>query len=116
VEAQLESEITSFLAMLPIAAFVKDRKGRLLYLNAAAEKLWKVKAKEVLGKTLWQVLDLSERQAKANDLKVLQQKAAQLSVHRAPPARSPLRSILEFPIVDVAGRRLLGGVMVQWDG
>lgn len=101
--------------MLPIAAYVKDRKGRLLYLNAAAEKLWNVKAGDVLGKTLCEVLGLSERQVKANDLKIFLQNAAHLSVHRAAPARSPLRSILEFPVVDVAGRRLIGAITVQWN-
>jgi PAS domain-containing protein len=113
---RMESDITSFLAILPSAAYVKDRKGRLLYVNAAAEKLWKAKAGDVLGKTLREVLGLSERQVIANDLKVFQQNAAHLSVHPAVPGSFPLRSMLEFPIVDAAGRRVIGGITVQWNG
>jgi PAS domain-containing protein len=116
VEPRVESDITSFLAMLPVAGYVKDRKGRLLYVNAAAEKLWKVKAGDVLGKTLCEVLGLSERQVRANDLKVFQQNAAYLSVHPAVPGSSPLRSMMEFPIVSAEGRRVIGGLTVQWNG
>lgn len=113
---RFESEITSFLAVLPLAAFVKDEKGRLLYLNPAAEKQWNVKCAEARGKTLSEVLGLAEREVKAHDLKVFQLKAAHVSVYKAALPRSPLRSFMEFPVVDVAGHRLLGGVMVQWDG
>lgn len=105
--------ITAFLAMLPLPAFVKDKNGRLVYVNARAEALWKVKAEEILGKPLWQVLDLSKRQVRANDLQVLHQNTAQVFAYLSSVAGSPLRTILEFPMIDSEGRRVLGAIMVQ---
>lgn len=111
--ARFEIEITSFFATLPLPAFVKDKQGRILYVNARAEKLWNVKAKEILGKPLWQVLGLSERQVRANDLQVLHHNTAQVFAHLDSRAGSPLRTILEFPMMDSEGRRVLGAIMVQ---
>lgn len=106
-------EVTSFLATLPLPAFVKTDKGALLYLNPKAEKLWRVKSKEVSGKALSEVLGWSERELRANDLKVLKHSAALLFVHVGSTARSSLQSMLEFPMVDTDGRRLLGGIVMQ---
>lgn len=105
-------EITAFLAMLPLPALVKDKKGRILYLNAKAEKLWKIRTKDVLGKTLPEVLGLSERDVRANDFKVLHLNAAQVFLHLGSAPRSPL-CMLEFPMVTAEGKRVLGAIVMQ---
>jgi PAS domain-containing protein len=103
----------SFLAMLPVPAYVKDKKGRLLYLNPMGERLWKVKASEVLGKTVPQVLGKPqlEAQTQSSDKKVLKRDNAHVYFHLV--ADTQHYSVLQFTFLDADDDRLIAGLVVE---
>lgn len=53
----------SFLGMIPVPAAIKDRKGRIVYLNRKAEDLWGVKLMAAQGKQMGEVMKLSPAEA-----------------------------------------------------
>lgn len=106
--------MTSFLAMLSLPAFVKDKKGRFLFLNAAAERLWKIRARDAIGKTKAQIFGdpLMQRDVTDGDRKVLRQAAAGVFIHNA---KGRIRHIvLKFPFADSSGDRVIGGILVAF--
>jgi PAS domain-containing protein len=109
--------ITSFLAMLPVAAFVKDTRGRLLYINPAAAKLWKTTYMSALGKTLpeliggqtaefAQKMELEDRQALGHNSGC---------VYVYMDQRLHFFKLI-FPVRDANHRRLLCGMVVATNG
>jgi len=108
--------ITSFLGMLPVAAFVKDTRGRLLYINPAGAKLWKTTYQSALGKTLPEVIgDASAEfaeQVRRDDLHVLGHKCGYVSFVN----RRTRWFKLVFPLCDAEHRRVLCGIVVAPNG
>lgn len=104
--------VTEFLAMLPVPAFVKDKRGRLIFLNAAAERLWKTKAHTAIGKTFSQLAywKCSDAVVRAGDRLVLLEQATHVvgSVNSMPHC-----FMLLFPVLDADGDALIGGIAVQ---
>lgn len=107
--------VSSFLALLPVPAFVKDKSGRLLYLNARAEALWKLKSHEAAGKTIPEIFGKEELGAivRECDRRVLRDRAAHVSGNIS---SSPHFFTLLFPMIDGEGNRLLGGIVVKTHG
>lgn len=101
--------MTSFLAMLQMPAFVKDKAGRLLYLNSRAETFWKLKASDAIGKAIANNRQL-EKEFRDSDRKVIERGAAHVFHH---PERDPHSfTAIQFPFVDADGHRLIAGLVI----
>ena len=109
--------ITSFLGILPVPAFVKDTRGRLLYINPAAAKLWKTTYMSALGKTLPELIgDSSQKfaaQVQLEDRHVLGHKCGYVGSFID---RRPRLFKLVLPICDEDHKRLLCGIVVAANG
>lgn len=57
--------MVSFLGMIPVPAAIKDRKGRIVYLNRKAEDLWGTKLLSAQGKQMSEIMKLSQAEAHA---------------------------------------------------
>jgi transcriptional regulator of aromatic amino acid metabolism len=105
--------LTAFLTMLPVAAFVEDKKGRVLFANAPAQTVWKTH--NVIGKTITALfenrkLDPVMRRAEKH---VLREMAAYVTSNIG---ENPHFFILLFPVADADGEVLLGGLVVKTHG
>lgn len=111
--------ITSFLGMLPVAAFVKDLRGRLLYLNPAGAKLWKTTYQSALGKTLPELLGDSSpefaEQVSLEDRHAIGHKAGYVGSFSFSHGRRMLFKLV-FPVMDAEHRRVLCGIVVTANG
>lgn len=104
--------VTAFLQLLPVPAFVKDKRGRLLFLNSAARKLWKLRGDQGIGWTVAQLfknpeLDLIER---ASDRQTLRVGAAWVTAYLK---SDPHFYTLAFPALDSDDDTLLGYILVR---
>jgi PAS domain-containing protein len=54
--------MVSFMRISPMAALVIDEIDRIIFLNAAAERLWRVRVWDVRGKVFGDVMNLGERE------------------------------------------------------
>lgn len=102
----------SFLAMAPLPAFLKDRGGRVIYMNTRAELLWHVAIDDVRGRTMTEVMHLNEterRVAERQDNKVLAGIEACIYMETVSHSESRVRrfSVLKFPLKDDNGEVLL---------
>lgn len=111
--------ITSFLAMLPVAAFVKDLRGRLLYLNPVGTKLWKTTYQSALGKTLPELIGDSSpefaAQVSLEDRHVMGHKSGYVGSFSFSHGRQLLFKMI-FPVMDADHRRVLCGIVVMANG
>lgn len=104
----------SFLGMLPVPAFVKDKAGRLLYLNPRAELWASIRSQDAIGKTIAEIFSTTDPEiVKAHDRNVLKYSVARVHVHLE--AGSPLLTAFEFPFEDSEGDRLIGGILFSSD-
>lgn len=119
IEAELRASLERFHRFVdfgPFAAFMKDHNGKYVYVNKFVERIFRREQVEFLGKTDQDVFP-GERASEyvANDLRALQENA---TVHFEETTQSPDGiiqhwSTLKFPLRDVPGRLLLGGVCID---
>jgi diguanylate cyclase (GGDEF)-like protein/PAS domain S-box-containing protein len=114
--AQSEKRFAAFMYNSPALAYVKDSDGRMLYINAALEKIWNVQQSEWEGKTdaeLWP----SEvaRQLRANDQEVLNTGRTLELIERVPSPSNGIREFLsvKFPFSSAAGEWMVGGMSID---
>ena len=100
--------MTSFLAMLQMPAFVKDKTVRLLYINRSAARLWKVDGEESIGKGMPVGRQL-EKHFRESDRKVIQRTAADVFFF---PFQRPHLTVLQFAHVDPDGHRVIVGLVL----
>ena len=110
--------ITSFLGMLPVAAFVKDKRGRMLYINPAAAKLWKTTYQNALGKTLPELIgDATPEfvaQVALEDRHALGHKSGYVGSFFISDRLHLFKLI--FPVMDAEHRSVLCGIVVAQNG
>ena len=99
--------------MLPVAAFVEDKRGRILFANTTAKTLWKTH--NVIGKSIAflfenRKLEFAIRRAEA---RALREMAAQISSNLRDGAHFFL---MLFPVIDSEGEVLLVGLVVRTHG
>jgi hypothetical protein len=102
--------MVDFIALLSLPAVVKDKKGRLICLNLAARKLWKVRDDAAVGKTLAQLFEnpLLDLSTKASDRRVLRDMTAHVAAHLQ---GKPHFFTLTFPFEDSEDDVLLGVIL-----
>lgn len=106
----------AFMTNLPALAWIKDTRGRYLYLNEAFTKAFGVRHEEWRHKTDREVLPAATAmQFEANDAQVVATNKAVVAVETAPFTDGVHESLVsKFPIVDEEGHlHLLGGVAVD---
>ena len=114
--AQSEKRFAAFMRNSPALAYVKDSDGRMLYVNAALEKIWNVQQSEWQGKTdaeLWP--PEVARQLRANDQEVLNTGRTLELVERVPAPSGETREFLtvKFPFSSAAGEWMVGGMSID---
>ena len=108
-----ERRFHAFMDHSPAIAFMKDEQGRLVYLNARFEKLFGIKADQVLGKTDFEWIPVEvARTTHENDRAVMDSgKPAEL-MEEVPTPDGTRRHwlVFKFPIADASGSRYLAGL------
>ncbi len=100
----------------PVLASLKDAEGRFVYANPAFTRLAGSTPGDLLGKTDLDIFPAEEaRRLREADAAVLAQDRPQQTVERLPGAdgRSRRWLVLRLPVVDAAGRRLLGSMAIE---
>ena len=95
-------EITSILKYTPAVVYIKDEKGRYIFINSKYEELFGVQNDEVRGKTDYEILPKEVAdQFRANDLKVLSEKRS-FQIEEHIPQDDGIHTYLsvKFPVYD----------------
>ncbi|MES1023815.1 PAS domain S-box protein [Gloeocapsa sp. BRSZ] len=111
-----EERFKTFMNNSPVTAFIKDARGRYLYVNEPLERAFKVKLTDVQG-----TLDIdwlpeeTAQQLRENDLAVLATGQTVEFIEYIPTPDGQWRYWLcfKFPINDASGQQLLGGVAID---
>ncbi len=119
MEQQLRDSHTRFEAFMntgPLVAFMKDAKGRYLYVNKPFERAFNVELEDIWGTTDadWFPADVAE-QTRRNDDLVRQSGEPLETVENVPTADGEARvwTVYKFPFTDPAGQPCVGGVAVD---
>lgn len=117
-EALRESEARfgAFMDNTPAVAFIKDDQGRYVYINALFERLFRVKADQLTGKTDFDFLPADTAwQLYESDMAILaaDRPGQLLETVPTPDGRHHDWLVMKFPFRDVSGRRMIGGVAVD---
>jgi hypothetical protein len=109
----------SFMGICPMPAFVKDRRGRMIYMNHKAESHWHVLVKDVRGQTAAEILHLNEtdaRQMERQTKKVIGGTEPVVFMETLGNSNKTVRSsVLMFPFVDDDGDRLVGAFVLPYN-
>lgn len=111
-----EARFYSFMSHTPALAFIKDERGRILYINQACELAWQRTPGECEGKLdaeLWP--EGYAGRIRAHDLSVLLNGAPSRVLEEQPAHDGRLRQMLSFrfPFSDAEGALLLGVVAID---
>ncbi len=105
-----EARLLAFLNQSPLPAFLKDRRGRFLYVNPAYAALLGKEPEDVAGQRDPYLFpaDVASRHLE-EDAAVLDGAAPVQTGETGPGGARQLRA-LKFPVTDAAGHRLVGGL------
>ena len=111
-----EARFYSFMNHSPALAYIKDRDGRIIYMNNTCEQVWNMTPSECEGKLdheLWPATQAAE--LRAQDRTVLESGNSSRKVEDFPLPGGGVRHLLtfRFPFDDAAGSRILGLVSVD---
>ena len=103
--------LRSFLSLLPVAATVKDRLGRVLYANQAAARMYGRTAPTLVGREIERIISGIDQRTAAEirrvERKVIEGKPA-IMFQQLREAPHPIRhSVLKFAFFDSDGDPLL---------
>jgi PAS domain S-box-containing protein len=119
-EAKQESEYAQsilklFLDHNPALSFVKDDKGKYIYVSRSFLKFFKMNEKDILGKTdfEWLKEDIA-RQFIDNDNRVRATGKSLETIEIVEIPGGAIRSLVhKFPIVEPSGAQLIGGIAID---
>lgn len=111
-----EARFYSFMNHSPALAFIKDRDGRILYMNNTCEQVWTMSLPHCEGKLdheLWPAA--AAARLRAGDLSVLKSGNPSHIVEELCLAGGDIRHLLSyrFPFSDATGCRILGGISID---
>ena len=112
----LQRQFTAFMDHSPVAAFMKDAAGRLLYVNRAWTQLFGRKLQDVFGKRDFEVWPAeTARQVRTSDESILSSGKPMQLVESIPIATTEIRDLLvvKFPFENERGESLIGGTAVD---
>jgi two-component sensor histidine kinase/CheY-like chemotaxis protein len=110
-----EARFYSFMNHSPALAFIKDRDGRILYMNNTCEQVWKKSLSHCEGKLDNELRPAAEAaRQRVDDLSVLESGLPSRTVEEL-SLPGGMRHLLSyrFPFDDVGGCRILGGISVD---
>ncbi|PIG93835.1 PAS domain S-box protein [Gloeocapsopsis sp. IPPAS B-1203] len=111
-----ENRFKTFMNNSPVMAFIKDAKGRHIYINEPMEQMFGVKFADLQGKddAAWLPAETA-KQLRDNDLAVLAtgQTIELIECVPTPDGRERYWLSFKFPIKDASGQLLLGGVAID---
>lgn len=114
-----EPPLRSFVDGGPAIAFVKDERGRYLYVNAAMERVFGVSPGDLQGSAdlSWMPSHLADT-ARADDARVLETGVPAESIEDVPQADGTVQHwmLVRFPFTTPLGRRYIGGVAMNVSG
>jgi PAS domain S-box-containing protein len=111
-----EARFYSFMNHSPALAFIKDRDGRILYMNNTCEQVWAMSLSRCEGKLDHELRPAEEAaRLRACDLDVLDSGRPSRTIEQLSLPGGAIRRLLSyrFPFYDVAGCRILGGISVD---
>ena len=111
-----EARFYSFMNHSPALAFIKDRDGRILYMNNTCEQVWGMSVAHCEGKLDCELRPPEEAaRLRADDLSVLASGQPSRTIEQLSLRGGAIRHLLSyrFPFEDVAGCRILGGISVD---
>jgi two-component sensor histidine kinase/CheY-like chemotaxis protein len=102
-----EARFYSFMAHNPALAFIKDRDGRILYMNHTCEQAWSMSVPPGEGNRTHEL--------RPDDLSVIESGDASRTIEELSLPGGEVRHLLSyrFPFDDAAGCRILGGISVD---
>ena len=105
----------SFMSHSPATALIKDSVGRYIYVNHLLENLFNRKLADWVGKTDFDLFPLQAAQQWCNnDLAVLTTGKMMQTLETAPHDDGEhYYMVFKFPLADISGRRLLGGMAID---
>ncbi|KYC41033.1 hypothetical protein WA1_23215 [Scytonema hofmannii PCC 7110] len=105
----------SFMNHSPVTAFIKDSTGRYVYVNQVMEHLFHRKQADWLGKTDFDIFPpYAAQQWRNNDVVVLTTATMMQTLETVPyDDGEHYYMSFKFPVTDVSGQRLLGGVSID---
>jgi PAS domain S-box-containing protein len=113
---QTEERYRAFMNNIPAIASIKDREGRILYINEPLSRVYNVKVEEVVGKTTYQWLspEIAKR-IRLHDQEVLSTKRLLQFEEIVPTPDGVLHHWLafRFPIESSDGELLVGTVALD---
>jgi PAS domain-containing protein len=113
--------MVSFMRISPMAALIIDDVDRIIFMNASAERYWKVRVWDVRGKVLGEIMKLDEREKKTmsnEHLNVLEGSiggGAQVFYEHFHNGAERL-SMLKFPFTEDDNYRLIGCFVLPSSG
>lgn len=111
-----EARFFSFMNHSPALAFIKDREGRILYMNNTCEQGWAKSLSHCEGKLDRELRPADEAaRLRAHDLSVLESGNPSRTIEQLSLPGGAIRHLLSyrFPFDDAAGCRILGGISVD---
>ena len=111
-----EQLFEAFMNRSPALAYMKDEEGRILFINSATERLWKVTSAEWLGKSNFDLWSPETAQIlQDNDNKVLREWTDVEAIESLPLPNGEIRHFhsLKFPFKGRQGKTLVGGMSLD---
>ena len=111
-----ETRFYSFMNHSPALAFIKDRDGRILYMNRTCERVWTMNLSHCEGKLDHELRPAEEAaRIRMDDLAVLESGQPSRTIEEISTPGGVIRHLLShrFPFDDAAGCRILGGISVD---
>jgi diguanylate cyclase (GGDEF)-like protein/PAS domain S-box-containing protein len=112
---QAEARFSAFMNNSPAVAFIKDERGRYVFVNQKFCAAFELKREQLIGRTSEEVMASSGRALLTNETSVLRTGRAVEFTERVAGQDGTGRDWLafNFPVTDENGRRCLGGVAVD---
>ncbi|MCY7375769.1 MAG: PAS domain S-box protein [Pyrinomonadaceae bacterium] len=111
-----EERFLAFMNNNPAVAYMKDEAGRLVYVNKIFERLFKLEASELLGKTDFDYLPAESATAvRKNDALILSEWKPMEMLENVPTSDGSASYCLslKFPFINAGGEKFVGGVSVD---
>ncbi|WP_445633864.1 histidine kinase [Nostoc sp. DSM 114161] len=113
---QSEERFQAFMDNSPAAAWITDTDGRILYLSPTYFRTFELATNNAINKNIFELYPAEIAQLFLNNIKIVAETNKVLeAIESAPRTDGSLGEFLvyKFPIADVSGQRLVGGVAVD---
>jgi PAS domain S-box-containing protein len=116
VRRESEERFEAFMAHSPAAAWITDANGKIVYLSPTYVKAVQLSTQEAIGKTLFDVFDAEIAKKILNNIQIVAKTHQVLeAIEMAPRPDGTMGEFLvyKFPITNLSGQTLVGGVAID---